>query len=210
MRLLGLPVSQSSLRKALLLSGGLDSICLAWWQHPDIAFTIDYGQLPAKGEISAATAVAQHLGIQHHVISVDCRSLGSGDLAGVEADPLAPATDWWPFRNQLLVTLAAMRAIRLGVGLLMVGTVRSDETHVDGTPRFVEAMSDLLSLQEGGLTLVAPAVSMTSVELAREANVPAGVLGWAHSCHKAGVACGDCRGCNKYFKVRHELFRDVD
>ena len=37
-----------------------------------------------------------------------------------------------------------------------------------------------------------------------------GVLAWAHSCHKADVACGNCRGCNKYFEVLRELGHGMD
>ena len=35
---------------ALLLSGGMDSIALAYWKRPDIALTIDYGQAAADAE----------------------------------------------------------------------------------------------------------------------------------------------------------------
>jgi len=37
--------------KAILLSGGLDSIALAYWLRPQIAVTIDYGQRPARAVI---------------------------------------------------------------------------------------------------------------------------------------------------------------
>lgn len=198
------------MKTGLLLSGGMDSLCIAWWKRPNVAITIDYGQLPAAAEIAASTAICQQLGIEHHILRIDCRSLGSGDMAGAEASVHAPATDWWPYRNQLLVTLAAMKCIGLGVTHLLIGTVKSDGSHRDGTPTFVAAISNVLALQEGGLQVEAPAIDMTTAELARESGVPAGVLAWAHSCHKADVACGDCRGCNKYFEVLRELDHDMD
>lgn len=43
---------------ALLLSGGMDSVSIAWWLRPDVALTIDYGQKPAEAEIDAAGQVA--------------------------------------------------------------------------------------------------------------------------------------------------------
>lgn len=198
------------MKTGLLLSGGMDSLCIAWWKRPDVAITIDYGQLPAAAEIAASTAICQQLGIEHHILRIDCRSLGSGDMAGAEASVHAPATDWWPYRNQLLITLAAMKAIGLSVTYLWIGTVKSDGSHRDGTPTFVAAISNVLALQEGGLRIEAPAIDMTTAELARESGVPAGALAWAHSCHKADVACGDCRGCNKYFEVLRELDHDMD
>lgn len=194
----------------LLLSGGMDSLCLAWWKRPQIAFTIDYGQLPATAEITAAQAICERLSIQHRVLQIDCLSLGTGDMAGTAPNVFAPASDWWPYRNQLLVTLAAMKAIALGVKELWLGTVKSDASHGDGTLAFVSAMSDLLTLQEGNMTLGAPAINLSTVDLIKRSGVPREFLAWAHSCHKANVACGNCRGCNKYFEVLRELDHGMD
>lgn len=197
-------------KTALLLSGGMDSLSLAWWLRPEIAITIDYGQLPAQAEASAAGSICRRLGIEHHCIRVDCRELGSGDMAGKRADPNAPASDWWPYRNQLLVTLAAMRAIGLGARRLLLGSVRSDGTHRDGTEEFIAAMNGLLSMQEGQMTVEAPAIRMSTVELVRTAGVPESFLAWAHSCHRSDVPCGSCRGCNKYAHTLEALSGSFD
>lgn len=195
---------------ALLLSGGMDSLSLAWWKRPDLAFTLNYGQLAAKAEIAASKAICERLGIEHYVMEIDCRSLGSGDMAGTTADGLAPASDWWPYRNQMLITLAAMKAISYDVTHLWLGTVKSDGSHRDGTPEFVEAISQLMSLQEGGMLIEAPAIKLSTQELVRSSGIPSGYLAWAHSCHKADVPCGNCRGCNKYFEVFEEVGYDLD
>ena len=195
---------------ALLLSGGMDSIALAWWKRPDMAFTVDYGQLAAQAEISAASAVCERLQIPHCVLYFDGRAFGSGDMAGTAPDPRAPATDWWPYRNQLLLTLVGMKAIGLGVQRLWLGTVASDESHQDGTIGFVSLINQLMQSQEGGIVVEAPAIGMQTADLVRISGVPREVLSWAHSCHKAQVACGNCRGCNKYFDVWHELDSHVD
>jgi len=193
------------MRTALLLSGGMDSIAIAWWKRPDVAITIDYGQLPARAEIAASTAVAKRLNIEHHIVTVDCKSLGSGDMAGLTANEHAPASDWWPYRNQMLVTFAAMKAITIGVRTLLIGSVLSDGSHRDGTPAFVNAISALLALQEGCMTVLAPANELSTTELIRLSGVPDTELAWAHSCHKSDVPCGNCRGCNKYFKILEDL-----
>lgn len=198
------------MKTALLLSGGMDSLSIAWWKRPDIAFTLNYGQLAAQAEIAASRAICRRLEIPHHVLEIDCRSLGSGDMAGASADHLAPASDWWPYRNQMLVTLAAMKAISFGVTHLWLGTVKSDGSHRDGTPEFVSALSHLMALQEGGMVVEAPAIGLSTAELVRASGIPADCLAWAHSCHKADVACGDCRGCNKYFEVFQEIGYDLD
>jgi 7-cyano-7-deazaguanine synthase len=198
------------MRTGLLLSGGMDSLSVAWWKRPDIGITIDYGQLAAEAEITASRAICERLGIEHHILHIDCREVGSGDMAGMPPDFNAPASDWWPYRNQMLITLAAMKAISLGLKKLLLGTVKSDGSHKDGTPEFLHAMNALLSMQEGNLQVIAPAIAMSTAELVKHADVPSHLLAWAHSCHKANVACGDCRGCNKYFEVLREIGDEMD
>lgn len=197
------------MKTALLLSGGMDSLCIAWWLRPAVAITIDYGQLPAQAEKDAAAAVCAELGIEHHIVLIDCRSLGSGDMAGGAASDHAPASDWWPYRNQMLITFAVMKAISLGVQKLLIGTVKSDGLHADGTPEFVQAISALVVSQEGGITVEAPAIGMSTEELVVRSGVPEAILAYAHSCHKASVPCANCRGCNKYFSVLREVQRGM-
>ena len=194
----------------LLLSGGMDSLSIAWWQRPPLAITIDYGQIPAPAEIEAASAICEELKIDHSIIRVDCRSLGSGDMAGEESSPHAPASDWWPYRNQLLITLAAARALEKGADKLLLGTVASDASHRDGTLEFVQSINQLMRMQEGGLAVEAPAIHLSASELVRTAQVPLSLLAWAHSCHRSDVACGACRGCNKYFNTFRELGHALD
>lgn len=185
--------------KAILLSGGMDSISLAWWKRPKIALTIDYGQKAAKAEIAASMAVCDAMFMRHEVVRVDCARLGSGDMAGNPPLELAPVPEWWPYRNQLLITLAGMAALRLGVDELMLGAVASDDVHADGRAEFFAAMSHVMEMQEGGLTVSAPALHLTSAELVRASGVTREILAWAHSCHTGEVACGWCRGCVKHY-----------
>jgi 7-cyano-7-deazaguanine synthase len=190
---------------AILLSGGLDSTALAFWKKPQTAFTIDYGQRAARAEVRAATTICRELGVSHEVIAVDCGRFGSGDLAGLPPNPHAPSSEWWPFRNQLLITIAAMRAITLAVDELMVGSVITDALHADGTIGFFEKANELLSMQEGGIRVTVPAIHMTTVQLVRAAGIDIRLLAWAHSCHVANFACGSCRGCLKHRSTMMEL-----
>lgn len=192
-------------KKAILLSGGMDSIALAYWLRPEVAITLDYGQRAAEAEIAAATRVARILGMEHYVLRIDCSSLGSGDLVGSEPISDAPVTEWWPYRNQMLVTLALMKAIQLGVGELMVGSVKTDAQHLDGTPEFYEQLSKLVSMQEGEIKVTAPAIGLTTVELVQKAGIPDRILMYAHSCHTSNFPCGRCHGCNKYMYVKEQL-----
>ena len=192
-------------RTAILLSGGMDSIALAYWHRPPLAITIAYGQLPAAGELRAGRAVADELGMKHEIIEADLSPLGSGDMAGQPPIDVAPIPEWWPFRNQMLITLAAMRGVALGVTHLLIGTVKGDGAHADGGGDFVAAMDCALKLQEGRLRLEAPAINLTTPELVRKSRTPMEILAWAHSCHVAEHACGVCRGCHKHYETYEAL-----
>ena len=136
---------------------------------------------------------------------VNCSSLGSGDLINQEALDLSPSPEWWPYRNQLLVTLACMKGIALGVTELMTASVKSDAFHKDGTPEFYRLIDNLMTYQEGVIKISSPCIDMTSVELVGQSAIPDSLLHWAHSCHTSNVPCGHCRGCNKYRQVMYEL-----
>lgn len=191
--------------KAILLSGGMDSIALAYWKKPDIAITINYGQSPGLTEIRSSKAAAESMGISHYVLDVDCSPLGSGDLVNKTALNNSPSSEWWPYRNQLLVTLACMKGISLGVTELMVASVKSDGFHKDGTSEFYEYITQLMQFQEGNIKIAAPCITLTTVELIKKSNIPKELLFWAHSCHSSNIACGKCRGCHKYQEVLREL-----
>lgn len=193
------------MKTALLLSGGMDSIAIAYWKRPAFAFTVDYGQLSAQGEIHAAETVCESLSIPHEVIKTDCSGLGSGDLSGRAPISLAPVPEWWPFRNQLLLTLVGMRAVSLEVSTLLFGSVKTDNVHTDGSAEFFERIDRVFSLQEGNLRVEAPAVHLTTAELIHISGIPLPLLAWSHSCHVSDFACGNCRGCFKHLAVMKEL-----
>jgi 7-cyano-7-deazaguanine synthase len=192
-------------KRSLLLSGGMDSTALAWALRPDLAITIDYGQRAAKGEIRAASAVCEALNLRHRIIHIDCRTVGSGDMAGTAAMTIASTSEWWPYRNQLLITLASAAALQEEMTSIAIGAVSNDGFHADGRREFFEAMSRVLELQEGGLMLEVPAIRDTTVSLCRRISVPEEILAWAHSCHLSEYACGHCRGCNKHRECMREL-----
>jgi 7-cyano-7-deazaguanine synthase len=194
--------------RSLLLSGGVDSVALAFWKRPQVAMTIDYGQRAALAEVNVSQHICSLLEIDHVIIRVDCSSLGSGDMAGLSPLRHAPVSEWWPYRNQLLATLAGMKAIAIGATEIMLGSVATDASHIDGTLRFYDALNTLMAMQEGALTVSAPALGMTTSELVRTSGIDRGLLSWAHSCHTSILACGNCRGCYKHQQVMGELYQD--
>lgn len=194
-----------SIKKAILLSGGIDSICLAYHLKPHIAYTIDYGQTVAEREIYVSNFVCQKLGIQHKVIRVDCKNLGSGTLANSDNLSISPSEEWWPFRNQLLITLASMQGIKDDISEIYLASVKSDNFHKDGTKNFYKLSDELVSYQEGKIRILCPTLEYFSHELVSKFKVPLELLSIAHSCHISNFACGKCSGCIKQLKVRHEI-----
>lgn len=193
------------MNKSILLSGGIDSIALAFWKRPTYAFTINYGQKPAIAEIRSSEAVCKELQIKHIIISIDCSSIGSGDLIKGPSINIAPSSEWWPYRNQLLITLACMKAASMEVEELMVASVLSDGFHKDGTSEFYNFISKTVEYQEGAIKISAPAINFSSVDLVLKSLVPPEILYYAHSCHISNTPCGHCRGCYKYIDVIQKL-----
>jgi 7-cyano-7-deazaguanine synthase len=195
--------------QALLLSGGMDSVSIAYWLRPKHAITIDYGHGPAAGELRASAAICRELSITHHIIVADISALGSGDLVGTVPSANAPASEWWPYRNQFLLTLAAMKCHQLGVEEILIGALKTDGFHADSTPQFLTALNATLGIQEGTLQVKAPAIDLTAEELVKESGIAPSLLYWSHSCHLTEYACGFCRGCQKHYLTMEACFGEA-
>lgn len=189
----------------LLFSGGIESTCLAFMLRPDICLTVDYGQIVANSEFSAARNISSHFGLRHEKLSVDFSHLGSGQLAGTAAIREAAIPEFWPYRNQMLITLAAMKFVDAEDLRLIIGTAKGDASHRDGTFEFIEKMNSILRMQEGGAELFAPAIHLESIELLLESRIDTDVLDMTFSCFQAEYPCGRCRGCikNEYLRATY-------
>jgi 7-cyano-7-deazaguanine synthase len=196
--------------KALLLSGGLDSAALAFWLRPDVCVTINYGQKPAAGELAASKALCAELNLCHRVIAADLSGLGAGDMSGhpSRAGTGAIAPEFWPYRNQMLVTLAGMLLQPEGLSEIIVGTVVTDR-HADGRQPFLKTLHRLMRLQEGEVAVSAPASRMTTTALVQTSEFPRRLIGLTFSCHLHHYACGQCRGCEKHRKVIEKIYHNT-
>lgn len=192
--------------RVLLLSGGLDSSAIAAVERPERLLFIDYGQRPAEAERTAARAVATFLSIPLDEITIDLGDLGSGLLTGTEPEPDAPTPEWFPYRNQFLVTAAAAHAVKHGLQVVLLGVVGGDGArHRDGSPSFVSSLSELLRMQERHVGLSAPHVRTDPLVLLRASNLPAELLATTHSCLTANVPCGVCPGCTRRAELLDHL-----
>ena len=170
-----------------------------------MCLTINYGQKAAVAEINASAQVCRALGLRHSVLTNQIADLAAGEMSHQASSRHSPHTEFWPFRNQYLATLAGMYSVKYGYDRVLIGTVVTDSRHKDGTHNFVNSIDVLMSEQEGGIRYAAPAISMTSAELVRQSGIASSVLGWAHSCHHGNLACGRCGGCIKHSDVMQSL-----
>ena len=194
--------------RVLLLSGGLDSTSIAAWHRPEHCLGIDYGQQAAAAEKRAAEAVASHLGLAFSHLSVNATAIGGGLMARNSERQEGRTLEWWPFRNQLLITVAAAWAVVRQIDEVLIGSVSGDgDRHADGRPEFYDAMTTVLRLQEGSVSVSAPAIELTAATLIKVSGVDDGALGWTHSCHVADLPCGVCPGCRKRAEVLAEAGR---
>ena len=88
----------------------------------------------------------------------------------------------------------------------MIGALKTDGFHADGTSEFVSSMNALFALQEGTLQVIAPAIELTAAELVGQSAIPEELLCWSHSCHVAETACGFCRGCKKHYETMEACY----
>lgn len=203
------------LNRVLLLSGGVDSASLLYMVRPSHALFISYGQRAEQAEKRAAAAVAASIDVKFDSVRADFAVTGGGLMIADAPIDGSPSPEWWPFRNQILVTIAAAWACRNtdavtrpGSTSILLGCVAGDgERHIDGSPRFIAALNDLLRLQEGGVGLEAPAVDLSTEQLVAASGIPDSVLAWTHSCHVANLPCMACPGCFKRERVLDSLQR---
>ena len=190
--------------RALLFSGGIDSTTIAWRLKPEKLLFVDYGQVAATGELRAARSIAKAIDRELDIRSVSLRQFGSGSMAG-DLSSSNTVLEFWPYRNQALITVAAMAYADLPISSILIGTVSGDgDRHADGTAEFVETMNRLLGMQ-GGPMLEAPAIEVTSEQLIADTRVPLSALGWTFSCHTGEWACGTCAGCLKHDQIMQRL-----
>lgn len=189
--------------KLLLLSGGIESSCLAFWQRPDRCLTVDYGQVCAEMEIETATAIARRLKIPHEaIVARPSKSFGlPHKKIGYSKKP-----EFWPFRNQFLGTVAAMHSFGTSIKEIWFGTVKGDNRFSDGSKIFYKRLGSLISHQEGNIKISAPAINLTTEQLIIKSKTPRSILGATFSCHRSNIACGDCPGCRKQRELLYDVF----
>src|ERR1700680_3687438 len=154
----------------LMLSGGIESTCIAFWKRPHVCVTVDYGQICARTEIEISRAITRELRLEHRVIEAPIKSFGYGLLGGKDAaNP--DREEFWPFRNQFLATVAAMVLYHERIKEIWFGVVRSDGRFRDSSNEFFRTLDSLVSAQEGNIRIKAPAKNISTETLIKSSGI---------------------------------------
>ena len=205
----------------VLFSGGLDSTtALAWaLDRYDIvqAVTFDYGQRH-RVEVGLARKAARRAGVPHAVLKVDLRQIGGSALTdsriplprpgGGPARRSGPPSTYVPFRNGILLALAAAWAETRGIRDLVCGFhVEDSPDYPDTTRTFVNAMEKAVQAGTkaafGGpkVRILAPLIGLSKTGIIRLGLRLGADYSYAVSCYAgAERPCGTCSSCR--FRAR--------
>lgn len=175
----------------VLLSGGIESTTLLYELRADrevAALFIDYGQRAATQEARAAAAACRHT--KTPLTALNVRRLG----AELAPPGFLTAHVPMPARNLLAVSLAANWALNRHGKTVFLGLQRDDQTHTEGRPAFVQALTETLAAL--GLALAAPYQELTKSELVARGKTWGVDYAQTYSCLRGRpVACGRCPQC---------------
>ena len=174
----------------LLLSGGLDSVTLLYYLvglgHKVHCVLFDYGQ----SHVQELTFAKQHC----HRLGVLFTTVTLPKLGG-----LTDASWIVPFRNPIMLAIAANIAIQAGADEITIGCNKDDEEQFpDCRWAVLDAMNHALKLSGYTVQIAAPYLDKAKWEIgamAREMGVPMHEI-W--TCYRGGEKpCGKCPACKK-------------
>ena len=222
--------TNTPLKAVVLLSGGLDSatvLALAKSQgYLCHALSFNYGQRHAV-EIDAARRIANHLGVEKHLIfPLSLNSIGGSALTDPEIEvpttsqsashheDVIPIT-YVPARNLIFLSIALAWAETLDIYTIFIGANAIDYSgYPDCRPDFIKSFENIAKLatrsgtQQDEFRINAPLISMRKSEIIK-CGIQLGLdYSLTISCYQAnddGKACGICDAC----RFRKQGFKEA-
>lgn len=204
----------------VVLSGGQDSTTCLFWAKQNFdevhAVTFDYGQRHSR-EIDCAVDVANLAGVvTHEIIAVPDILKGTSPLVnkGEVVESYANATvlpgglekTFVPMRNALFLTIAANRAVCLGISNLVTGVCQEDfggypdcrRSFIDATEVYIKRAL-FLEPDRAIFHIITPLMDLTkkqSVDLAVALPDCMDAIAFTHTCYNGQYPpCGHCHAC---------------
>lgn len=195
-------------RGVLVYSGGMDSTTLLHESKDTIALCVsfNYGSKHNQRELVYAQENCRSLGIRHQTVDLPFvnelfRSnllMSGGAIPEGDYSKENMKSTIVPFRNGIMLSIAAGLAESNGLSFIMMANHKSDhEGYPDCRPTFVEAMHQAIFEGSGRLvSLLAPYTSFDKREIAVRARSLGVDLSRSWSCYKGGeLHCGTCGTC---------------
>ena len=207
----------------VLVSGGMDSATVlgiaAFLGYSIAAIHFNYNQRSKDKELQAFDALCDFYGVKRK-IAVDMSFLSVIGGSALTDDAIAvpdnlPETGeipptYVPFRNGIMISMAAAWAEVIGAKKIFVGVVEEDSSgYPDCRESFIKAMEEAVNLgrkPESELRIVAPLIHLRKAQIVK-IGVTLGVpyeLTW--SCyHGREKHCGKCPAC----RLRRKAFSEA-
>ena len=203
----------------VLLSGGLDSSCLAYLtskgcyhnKNKVFALTFDYGQRHKK-ELKGAIKIAKKIKAKEHkIVKIDLTLWGGSALTdrkiAVPQDRRLTASSipvtYVPARNTIFLSFALSYAEAIGASEVYIGVNSVDYSgYIDCRKTFIDKFQKLANLATvtgvygNGIKIKTPLINMSKKEIVKLGSKLGVDFSLTWSCYKGGkLACGVCDSC---------------
>jgi len=215
-------INSDNPRAVVLVSGGLDSCvtaAIAARSRQIYALHASYGQRTQERERQAFRQITERLGAAGS-LEVDLTVLAQVGASSLldESAPIPegagkpgeiPST-YVPFRNGVLLSVAAAWAESLGAGEIFIGAVAPDapQGYPDTTREFLDAFENAVLIgtrPETKIRIVAPLVNWPKTEVVKKGLELGAPLELTWSCYREeDEACGRCLSCEGRLKAFDE------
>lgn len=205
-------MSNHSKLSVVLLSGGLDSTCMAYALrragHRLIAVSFDYGQRHCK-ELRCAEKIAKLLNTEHLVIEMKCDQGIFGDSALTSDNVSVPNNHYAddsmrvtvvPNRNAIMLSITYAVACSRGADHVAIAAHSGDHPiYSDCRKEFMAAFAGMERLALAGMRipeLLTPFIDMSKSDIAAIGQALEVPFAETWSCYKGGLLhCGSCGTC---------------
>ncbi len=206
-----------SFSSIVVLSGGLDSICLLHRVVKEdylprgkgvLAVSFDYGQKHSR-ELEMARRNCQGL-VEHKILDItflkdilSVSSLVNKDMVIPHVkDQLGDAQPSFhvPNRNMMLLSIAVATAESVGADSVYYGAAEVDthSGHWDGSLDFLKTINELIGLnRKHKIEIKAPYITFSKKQIIEDGIKNDVDFNLTHTCYNGGeIACGTCSACS--------------
>lgn len=189
----------------LLFSGGIDSTVLLFWlldrKYEVYPLHINYGQKSFEGELKAIKNIVSGLTEQNLLVLElpALHSIGRGSLVGEYPQEVSDRNEWYaseffPNRNMILISIAAAYGYKLQAFNIAIGLVGN--SYKDTSKAFLDMTDMILEKSLAKFTLIAPFVEMPRQKVIEEAANLRVPIEHTFSCNATGNRhCLLCTSC---------------